>query len=145
MKYNFTFILMIVLFILACQKEKGVPVNRSKDKQEISPKKEVQVIREEKKSPLVNRQKKTSSGDEFFKGGFKTTGDRKMGVYLVDTGDSIWVIAEKYVRDYKKMSNYTKKDIGNAAYRINLANYRGMKGGVNDDLKWGDKVLIPLD
>jgi hypothetical protein len=49
------------------------------------------------------------------------------------------------VRDYLGKKDYKKNDIGNWFYRINLANFSTNFGGVKDEIKIKDRVLIPLD
>ncbi len=63
-------------------------------------------------------------------------------VYIVQNGDTVWSISEKVVRQ-RKGDNYTCKDIGNMFYKINRLNFKDNPGGVNDNLKIGDKILIP--
>ncbi|MDD5066960.1 MAG: hypothetical protein PHF84_07920 [bacterium] len=81
----------------------------------------------------------------FFKAGIKQIGNKRYGVYIVEAGDSVWVISEKVLRNYLKQEKFQKTDIGNWAYKINLANFATNFGGVKDELKIGDRILIPLD
>lgn len=83
------------------------------------------------------------SQKEFFKGGIITKKGEYYGVYIVEQGDSVWVIARKYAK-YLKGNNYTRTDVGNVAYWINRVNYSHFFGGVNERLKIGEKVLVPI-
>ncbi len=101
---------------------------------------------EEVKTEEVKTEEKVSdesAGDEFFKGGVITRNGEEIGIYIVESGDSVWEIAKKYA-GYLRGGNPTKTDIGNAAYRINKENYKELFGGVNDELKIGMKIRVPI-
>lgn len=87
----------------------------------------------------------TNSNLEFFKAGCQTFKDKKCGVYVVEAGDNVWIIAEKYFKNYKHQNKYLVNETGTMAYEINLMNFSNLPGGVNDNLKVGDKVFIPID
>lgn len=148
MKYYFIFILLFI-FVSSC----------GKDQKDNSFKKESQ-IKKHKKDTITTVLKKKEEKEklkdkkdpweaikdnDFFKAGFKEIDGRKLGIYLVVSGDNVWVIAKKYLEVYKKKENITETDIGNVAYKINLVNYDNLFCGVNDELKWGAKVLIPIE
>lgn len=92
---------------------------------------------------VSSREKEPETG--FFKGGITEKNGKRFGIYHVAWGDSVWIIAEKVVRDYTKQSHYGKADVGNWFYKINLANFATNFGGVKDNLKAGERILIPLD
>lgn len=95
------------------------------------------------KISVPETRRETDAG--FFKGGITERKGKKFGVYIVAYNDSVWIIAEKVVRDYLKQPSYGRTDIGNWFYKINLANFATNFGGIKDDLKAGEKILIPLD
>lgn len=99
---------------------------------------------EQQQQPTVKTTEKTpaSSDGEFFDN-YVTKKGKQCGIYTVKDGDNVWVIAEKYAA-YLYGSNYTKKDVGAIAVKINRLNYENLFGGVNDELKVGDKVYIEI-
>lgn len=142
------FISILVFFVfLSCQKSKDDYSSAKKNNIE-SKRNDVSINQKESKDTEIVKKtvfKEEVEKDEFFTGGIKEKSGKSYGVYKVVFGDNVWIIAEKYVRFYLKKENYSKRDIGNAAYKINNANYSRLLGGVKDDLKVGDKVLIPID
>ena len=146
MRYFIIFLIFILLFINCQKKEKK---SKKEDKDIISSFKTKTIEKKEepekKKPGIIKRIFKDRSYDEdFFKGGFKTIKGKKYGVYYTESGDNVWIIAEKFCKYYLKKEDYNKTDIGNVYYSINLVNYNKLFGGINDDLKVRDKVLIPL-
>ncbi len=140
------FVSCVLIISTSCGKKK------EKSKEEVK-------IEKEAKETVIPSQKETvkpsekpeykeipaevKSKKEFFKGGIITKGAEYYGVYIVEQGDSVWVIAKKYAK-YLKGNNYTKTDVGNIAYWINRVNYSHFFGGVKDRLKIGEEVLVPI-
>lgn len=88
--------------------------------------------------------KSNISYEEFFKGGIVKKSGKEYGVYIVERGDSVWVIAIKYAK-FLKGESYSKKDVGNISYWINRINYSNYPGGVKNRLKIGERVLVPIE
>ncbi len=85
------------------------------------------------------------SSPQFFKAGLKEIEGKKYGIYIVELNDSVWRIAEKYFVFSQYEGKDKKRKIGHLAYKINLINFSYLPGGVNDNLKKGEQLLIPLD
>jgi len=98
-----------------------------------------------KKTSAVKKFFKGKTDDSFFKGGFKNINGEKCGIYYIEPGDNTWKIAEKFLKNYLQMDDYTKTDIGNVFEKINNVNYNELFGGVNDDLMIRQKIYIPVN
>ncbi len=134
-------IICILIFCAGCAKKEksrkriigqekmSIVVNEKRDRAEML--KEKRIIKE------------STNQEEFFKGGIITKNGKYYGVYIVEEGDSVWIIAKKYAK-YLIGNNYTKTNVGNISYWINRVNYSNFFGGVNDRLKIGEKVLVPI-
>ncbi|MBN1898300.1 MAG: hypothetical protein JW827_05955 [Spirochaetes bacterium] len=137
MKKIFCIYIILLLALCHCSRKEPVPPGQQTS--------EKAVVQEKEEEPrLIKKEETSSDADEFFKGGIITREGQSTGVYIVEKGDNIWIISKKYVESIKG-SSYTKKDIGNASYWINRINYSNLFGGVNDNLRVGGKVFIPID
>jgi len=146
MRHIIFYLLAIIILLPSCQKEEKKSKEQKIVKSFKTEKTGKDEAKEEKKGSGIFKKifKDKDYDDEFFEKGFKTIKGKKYGVYKVVPGDSVWKIAEKFCKDYLRKDDYTKTDIGNVHYSINLVNYNKLFGGVNDNLVVGKTILIPL-
>lgn len=153
MKIIITFMIISVLVLCSCRKEKKKSsfeteklIQGAKKNKIVIQEESVEKKKKIEKKELLKKEKKQKVKDSgFFNGRFKQINGQQYGIYSVQKGDNVWIIAKRYLREYLKKDNYSKTDVGNIAFRINKANYSQLLGGVNDDLEIGDKILIPID
>ena len=149
MRYCILFLLIIVLLPNCGDKkdknEKNSKTITSFKIEKTETEKTTEETEPKKSSGIMKKIFKGKDYDEdFFKGGTKTIKAKQYGVYIVESGDYVWKIAEKFITGYLKKDDYNKTHIGSIAYAINLVNHDKLFGGVYDDISVGDKLLIPL-
>lgn len=146
MRYCILFLLIIFLLVNCKDKkkeEKSKIITSFKtektEKEEKETKKDTGIIKK-----IFKGKDYKDYDEDFFKDGIKTIKGKQYGVYIVESGDYVWKIAEKFITGYLKKDDYNKTHIGSIAYAINLVNHEKLFGGVSDDIAVGDKLLIPL-
>jgi LysM repeat protein len=154
MKRTFILLVVLSLLFLSCgEKEKKVQIQDGADINTDISSGSSAVQEEESSDERISKSESSVSSDEynydgdesFFKGGVKTINGKEVGIYVIEKGDHIWKISIKYLEQYQKKQKYDRIDIGNVSYAINKANYKEMFGGVNDWIRIGNKIKIPID
>ncbi len=135
--YIFIFVTLIAISINECSKNKNKVVTiKSKNKISFNKRESIAERKEFKKSIKNNENKKIEKENIIWEN------NKKYKLYIVKAGDTVWSIAEDYVKEIKG-KNYTQKDIGNMFYLINKINFSKYPGGVKNKLKVGEKILLP--